>query len=164
MCFPYRPDVAAAALLRQSSTFTQRQFSIESLESLQNLGSLEHLELPNAPAPLPAAPNSSYHPAIPDTHIMTTISTSAIPAATVGLLLPPLSICLPCVPMLGSSSAKPDSAAKCRTILVTDDAPTILKVVTRLLVNHGYMVETANNGSQVSHSNNSPHMLLRATK
>ena len=155
LCFPYRPDESAAALLHQPTTTTQRQLSVESLESLEHW---ESSELPNAPIPLPAVPDIPCGPVIPDTHITAMIPTSATPAATAGggLLPPPLSVDLLCEPVLGSSSMKVDSAAKC--ILLTDDAPTILKVVSRLLVSHGYLVETANNGNQVSQSNKSPHI------
>ena len=154
MCFPYRPDETAAALLHQPTATTQRQLSFESLESLEHW---ESSELPNAPIPLPAIPDIPCGPVIPDMHNAAILPTSATPAATGGGLLPPrLSGDLPSMPVLGSSSMKVESAAKC--ILLTDDAPTILKVVSRLLVSHGYLVETANNGNQVSQSNKSPHI------
>ena len=146
MCFPYRPDADAAELLNRQpspSDQTRRQLSIDSLESS---------EFPSAPIPHPVVSGISYNPTNLDTLI------SPLPSAMDVSSPLPVSIKLPIVPMVHSSSMKLDLNAKNRTILVTDDAPTILKVVTKLLVNNGYMVETANNGSQVRTSNNSPHI------
>ena len=121
LCFPYRPDHAAASLSCRQSTDLDRANSDSSFESLASL--------------LPDSPSFSALPT-PKSRTMAMSFDHAVDG-----LLPPI-----LVPDASPSCKKDTMAAK--RILLVDDSPPILRIVGRLLETNRFIVETATNGSQ----------------